>query len=123
MIVLANYTNAAPAATGAAFNDQKTAVSRLQTVGVSASHGGRTEERPVSSDEDIPIHPKRKAHPEQQFIFVGDKKLKKLQKAAWDAKWWPERKKNGIMWLASDETGHVMAHGSNSDPRIRQSAR
>jgi hypothetical protein len=70
---------------------------------------------PVSSDDEIRIHPKRKAHPEQKFIFVGDKKLKKLQKAAWDAQWWPETKKNGLMWLAPDGAGQVMLHGTSSD--------
>ena len=59
----------------------------------------------MSRDDEIPIHPKRRAHPNQQFICVGDKSLKKLQKAAWDANWWPERKKNGLMWLAPDGSG------------------
>jgi hypothetical protein len=54
----------------------------------------------VSADDEMPVHPKREARPEQEFFYVGDKKLKKLQKAAWNANWWPERKKNGIMWLA-----------------------
>lgn len=61
------------------------------------------------------IHPKREANPDQQFIHVGDKDLKKLQKKAWNAGWWPTKKKNGIMWLAPDGTGHVMLHGSDSD--------
>ncbi len=67
------------------------------------------------SSDDVPIHPKRRANPEQGFLYVGDKRLKKLQKLAWDANWWPERKKNGIMWLAPDQSGQVMLHGSASD--------
>ena len=59
------------------------------------------------------MHPKRAANRDQPFIHVGDKKLKILQKAAWEAGWWPERKGNGIMWPMG--TGHVMVHGSNSD--------
>ena len=61
------------------------------------------------------MHPKRRANDAQQFISVGDKALKKLQKAAWDAGWWPEMKKSGIMWLAPDGAGQVMLHGSSSD--------
>jgi hypothetical protein len=77
----------------------------------------------MSSDDEIPTHPKRKAHPEQKFLYVGDKDLKKLQKAAWDAGWWPDTKKNGIMWLSPDGTGHVMLHASNSDHRAFANAR
>lgn len=73
------------------------------------------------TDED-PIHPKRAANPDQQFIHVGDKKLKKLQKAAWEANWWPEPKKNGIMWLAPDGSGQVMLHGSSSDHHAHANA-
>jgi hypothetical protein len=69
----------------------------------------------VSPGDDEPIHPKRKRHRDQQFIHAGDKKLKKLQKAAWDAGWWPERKKMGIMWFEPSGSGHVMVHGSSSD--------
>jgi hypothetical protein len=69
----------------------------------------------VSPDEQSPLHPKRAAQRNQQFIHAGDKKLKALQKAAWDAGWWPERKKNGIMWFAPSGAGHVMVHGSSSD--------
>lgn len=68
----------------------------------------------MSKQDDSPTHPKREAHPDQQFIYAGDKRLKKLQKSAWDAGWWPEKKKNGIMWFAP-ASGHVMVHGSNSD--------
>ncbi len=67
----------------------------------------------MSSDDQV--HPKRKDNPAQEFIFVGDKKLKKLQKDAWAAGWWAEKKKNGIMWLAPDCAGQVMLHGSSSD--------
>jgi hypothetical protein len=62
-------------------------------------------------------HPKRIANPQQKFIWVGDKKLKDLQKIAWDAGWWPKEMKSGIMWLAPDEVGQVAIHGSNSDRR------
>jgi hypothetical protein len=80
------------------------------------SYGSRTEEeRPVRSEGDDPIHPKRAANPAQPPIYVGDKKLKKLQRTAWEAGWWPEPKKNGIMWLAPDGSGQVMLHGSSSD--------
>jgi hypothetical protein len=41
--------------------------------------------------------------------------LKKLQKKAWNAGWWPAKKKNGILWLAPGGSGHVMLHGSSSD--------
>jgi hypothetical protein len=61
------------------------------------------------------VHPKRVTNPRAQFVYVGDKRLKKLQKKAWDAGWWPERKKRGIMWQAPDGAGHVMVHGSDSD--------
>lgn len=76
----------------------------------------------MSSDDEVPIHPKRKANPGAQFSFVGDKKLKKLQKAAWDANWWPEPKKNGIMWLAPDCAGQVMLHRSSSDHHALENA-
>lgn len=69
----------------------------------------------MSQDDEIPIHPKRKANPTAQFSYVGDKKLKKLQKEAWNAGWWAEPKKSGIMWLAPDGAGQVMLHGSSSD--------
>jgi hypothetical protein len=77
----------------------------------------------MSRAEEISIHPKRKAHPEQQFSHVGDKKLKELQKAAWDAGWWPEKKKNGLMWLAPDGTGQVMLHATSSDHHAFANAR
>lgn len=60
-------------------------------------------------------HPKRIASPGQGFVYVGDKQLKKLQKTAWDAGWWPAEKKSGIMWLAPDGTGQVMLHATTSD--------
>jgi len=69
----------------------------------------------MGTSDEVPVHPKHDAWPTQQFIFVGDKNLKKLQKAAWDAGWWPERKKRGILWQAPDTVSHVMVHGSNSD--------
>jgi len=49
-------------------------------------------------------------------------RLKKLQRRAWDAGWWPERKKKGILWLAPDEGGQVMLHGSASDHRAYDNA-
>jgi len=45
------------------------------------------------SGGDPPLHPQRIAHPNQAFFAVGDKDLKKLQKAAWRAGWWPDKKK------------------------------
>jgi hypothetical protein len=68
------------------------------------------------------LHPKRKANPDQKFIYAGDKKLKDVQKVAWDAGWWPERKKMGIMWLAPTGGGHVMVHSSSSDHRALDNA-
>lgn len=67
------------------------------------------------SGDDDEMHPKRKANPAQGFTFVGDKQLKKLQKEAWNAGWWAEPKKSGIMWLAPDGVGQVMLHDSSSD--------
>jgi len=69
----------------------------------------------MGTSDEMPVHPKRGASRTQQFIFVGDKDLRKLQKAAWDAGWWPENKKRGIMWQAPDTVRHVMVHRSNSD--------
>lgn len=63
----------------------------------------------------IAKHPKRLKNRDQAFVSVGDKDLKKVQKKAWDAGWWPAVKRNGIMWFAPDEIGQVMLHGSSSD--------
>lgn len=71
---------------------------------------------------DVPKHPKRAEDPDQPFIYVGDKDLKKVQRAAWDAWWWPVRKKSGIMWFAPDEDGHVMVHGSSRGGRAFENA-
>jgi hypothetical protein len=60
-------------------------------------------------------HPKRVANPRASFVPVGNKDLRKLQKEAWNAGWWPEKKKSGIMWQAPDRKSHVMLHGSDSD--------
>jgi hypothetical protein len=60
------------------------------------------------------MHPKRLAT-QQDFIYVGDKDRKKLQKIAWDAGWFPKKTKKGIMWQAPDEVGQVLLHGSDSD--------
>ena len=75
-----------------------------------------------NDDDEAPMHPKRVGNPTQQFVYVGDKHLKKLQKVAWDAGWWPEQKKKGIMWLAPAGGGHVMLHGSASDHRAYDNA-
>jgi hypothetical protein len=78
-----------------------------------------TQQKP----RDVPKkHPRRIANPKQQFVYVGDKQLKKLQKVAWDAGRWPEQKKGGIMWLAPDGSGHVMLHGTASDHRAFDNA-
>lgn len=69
----------------------------------------------VAADEEEPKHPNHIANPHQSFIYVGDKRLKKVQKAAWDAGWWPKRTKSGIMWLAPDRAGQVLLHGTSSD--------
>lgn len=62
-------------------------------------------------------HHLRVANPQQKFIWVGDKKLKRLQKIAWDAGWWPKETKSGIMWRAPGDAGQVAIHGTNSDHR------
>ena len=67
------------------------------------------------NEDDNELHPKRVANKRQGFVAVGDKRLKKLQKLAWQAGWWPEQKKKGILWMAPNQVGQVMVHGSNSD--------
>jgi hypothetical protein len=74
------------------------------------------------SSRDADWHPKRRENPDQQFICVGDKDLKKVQKAAWRAGWWPKRKKSGIMWFAPNGAAHVMVHDSDSDHRAYANA-
>ena len=74
------------------------------------------------SASDHEWHPKRRENPNQQFIHVGDKNLRKVQKAAWSAGRWPARKKSGIMWLAPDEVGQVMLHDTDSDYRALANA-
>jgi hypothetical protein len=70
----------------------------------------------ATADEDIDVeHPKRIANRNQSFISVGNKELKKLQRRAWDAGWWPKKTKSGIMWLAPDQVGQVLLHGTSSD--------
>jgi hypothetical protein len=66
-------------------------------------------------DEEKPMHPKRLRDPDMRFDAVGDKALKKVQKKAWEAGWYPKRRKNGILWQAPDEVGQVMLHGTASD--------
>ena len=44
---------------------------------------------------DTPKHPKRLEDPDKAFVYVGDKRLKKLQKQVWEAGWWPEEKRDG----------------------------
>lgn len=68
------------------------------------------------------MHPKRIAEPDQGFIYVGDKELKKLQKIAWEAGWWPAPKKKGILWQAPDRVGQVMLHATSSDHRAYNNA-
>ena len=82
------------------------------------------EEQEMVQDKppDAAKHPKRVTHPEQPFIYVGDKDLKKIQRAAWDAGWWPERKKSGIMWRAPNDAGHVMLHGTSRGGRAFENA-
>jgi hypothetical protein len=67
-------------------------------------------------------HPKRIENPDQDFIYVGNKDLKKVQKKAWDAGWWPAQKKSGILWRHPDETGQVMLHGTASDRHALENA-
>ena len=69
------------------------------------------------------MHPKRIDNPDQGFIHAGDKQLKKLQKAAWSAGWWPAPKKSGILWLAPDGVGQVMVHRTASDHRAYDNVR
>lgn len=70
-----------------------------------------------NADEAPDEHPKRTANPQAQFISVGDKRLRAVQKAAWKAGWWPAEKKSGVMWQAPDEEEQVMLHGTDSDHR------
>lgn len=69
----------------------------------------------MAAKDDEPKHPLRVKNPRQEFIYVGDKDFRKLQKKAWDAWWWPKEKKSGILWLAPDGKGRVMLHGTSSD--------
>jgi hypothetical protein len=62
-------------------------------------------------------HPKRIENRDQKFISVGDKDLKKLQRKAWDAGWWPAAKKSGILWQAPDKIGQAMVHATANGPR------
>lgn len=61
------------------------------------------------------LHPERGGPRDKGFIYVGKKDLKKVQKAAWDAGWFPVRKKNGIMWQHPTNGKHVTLHGTSSD--------
>ena len=70
------------------------------------------------------MHPKRTANKTAQFVWVGDKELKKLQRKAWDAGWWPERKTNGMLWQhPTDITASVMLHGTCTDHHAFANAR
>jgi hypothetical protein len=71
---------------------------------------------------DTPKHPKRLEDPDKAFVHVGDKRLKKLQKQAWEAGWWPEEKRDGIMWQSPDRRFQVMIHRSDSDHRAFDNA-
>jgi len=68
------------------------------------------------------MHARRLENPDQAFIHVGDKRLKALQRKAWKQGWWPERKKDGIMWMAPDRDEHVTLHRSQSDHRAYDNA-
>jgi hypothetical protein len=74
------------------------------------------------TEDDNELHPKRAANPDQAFTHVRDKHLKKVQKRAWDAGWWPAQKKSGILWQAPDGVGQVMLHGTASDHHAFENA-
>jgi hypothetical protein len=79
---------------------------------------------PKPPDEPPDLHPKRRAHPQQKFVSAGHKDLKAMQRAAWDAGWWPRLARSGaILWLAPDGKGQVMVHGSASDHRAGDNLR
>lgn len=71
---------------------------------------------------DTPKHPKRLKDPNKAFAYVGDKRLKKLQKQAWEAGWWPDEKRDGIMWQSPDRRFQVMIHRTDSDRRAFDNA-
>lgn len=71
---------------------------------------------------DAAKHPKHLANPDKAFVYAGDKRLKKLQKQAWDAGWWPEEKKDGILWQSPDRRFQVMVHRTDSDHRAFDNA-
>lgn len=75
------------------------------------------------TDEDPVQHPRRLEYPDQGFVWIGDKDLKKLQKKAWDAGWWPQQKKNAIAWLAPIGGDSVLLHGTSTDHRAYKNAR
>jgi len=81
--------------------------------GSAASQSHRTERIAMADDEQL--HPKRRANPTMKFDSVGGKELKRVQKVAWAAGWWPKRTKKGIMWFAPDGVGQVLLHGTSSD--------
>jgi hypothetical protein len=62
-------------------------------------------------------HPKRLARPDKAFVYVGDKRVKRLQRQAWEAGWWPEEKRDGILWQSPDQRFQVMIHRTGSDRR------
>lgn len=68
-------------------------------------------------DEDAQLHPRRLANSDKKFDAVGGKDERAIQRKAWDAGWWPERKRSGILWMSPDERAQVMVHGTASDHR------
>lgn len=76
----------------------------------------------TEDDDEKPLHPKRRADADKQFVYVGDKQLKRLQKKAWDAGWYPEEKRKGIMWKSPDQKSQVMLHSTDSDHRAYDNA-
>lgn len=76
----------------------------------------------TTTDNEPAQHPKRLANPKATFVHAGDKRLKKIQKAAWDAGWWPAEKKSGIMWQSPDGRHQVMLHRTDSDHRAYDNA-
>ena len=95
---------------------------RLRDGVAESSHGDRTEKETAVSTNEGEWHQKRRDDPNPQFIYVGGKDLKKLQKVAWDAGWWPKRTKSGIMWFAPNGEDHVTLHGSSSDHHAHANA-
>jgi hypothetical protein len=71
--------------------------------------------RKTMDEDERTLHPKREQYTDQDFIYVGKKDFKRVQKAAWDAGWWPAQKRSGLMWQSPDQRFQVMVHGTSSD--------